>query len=102
MKCTRELLLLECLNSGISAKSLVNDSASGYSVVVILLPTPQSLHMLSVPRISTYSIHNSYVSFYIAAALFNGFLLLYFMLWSYASGVQLLVCLLYTSASLSY
>lgn len=58
--------------------------------------------MLSVPRISTYSIHLSYVSFYIAAALFNGFICIYFLLWLNASYLQLGFLTLYTFVVLSY
>jgi len=63
---------------------------------------PKLYNMLSVSRISTYSLHLSYVSFYIAAALFNGFLLLYFLLWFTASYLQLVLCLAYTFVALSY
>jgi len=58
--------------------------------------------MLSVSRISTYSIHLSYVSFYIAAALFNGFICIYFLLWLNASYLQLGFLTLYTFVALSY
>ena len=50
--------------------------------------------MLSVSRIFTYSIHNSYVSFYLSSALFNGFLIIYYCLWFNLFSFYLLFILL--------
>jgi cytochrome c oxidase subunit 3 len=60
------------------------------------------LFMLSIPRIYTYGIHSSYVSFYIAASLFNGFLLIYSSLWLNAHFVFVLVSLVYMFVVVSY
>lgn len=61
--------------------------------------------MLSIPRIYTYSIHNSYVSYYIASCLFNTFLILYYSLWFNMFNLYLFViCIfvIYTFAAVSY
>lgn len=76
-----------------------------FIVLVIAFIVLQSFHMLSVPRIYTYSIHNSYISFYIASALFNGFLIIYFCLWFNLFNLYLLfvlACVVYMFVVVSY
>jgi len=61
--------------------------------------------MISISRIFTYSIHNSYVSFYIAASLFNTFLILYYCLWFNMFSLYLLfvlACVVYMFVVVSY
>lgn len=61
--------------------------------------------MISINRIYTYSIHNSYVSYYIASSMFNTFLIIYYCLWFNMFNLYLLfilVAVIYTFVVISY
>jgi len=61
---------------------------------IVAFPSRSIFAMLSINRIYTYSIHNSYVSFYLSSSLFNGFLIIYYCLWFNLFSLYLIFILL--------